>query len=160
MSNRLRVDDRFTIEMAPPTAERVGELAREGFRSVVNLRTPGEQNEVLSPSAEGDVARRHGLAYVSIPVSPQDMNETIADRFDQEVSRLPGPVVVHCASGKRAGLFTLMHVARTEGLSGDEAVAKAEATGYEFATPEAKAFFTRAVDAGKDAGKAAQGRSS
>ena len=151
MANRLRVDDRFTIETTPPTAERIGELAREGFRSVVNLRTPGEQNEVLSPSAEGEVARRHGLQYVSIPVSPQDMNESTADRFDREVAHLPGPVAVHCASGKRAGLFTLMHVARTEGLSGDEAVAKAEAMGYEFATPEAKAFFTRTVDAGTTA---------
>ena len=149
MSNQLRVDDRFTIEMAPPTAGRVEELAREGFRSIVNLRAPGEQNEVLSPSEEGEVARRQGLEYVSIPVSPQDINEVTADRFDREVSRLPGPVVVHCASGKRAGLFTLMHVARAEGLSGEEAVAKAEAKGYEFATPEAKAFFTRALGARK-----------
>ncbi len=48
MSNRLRVDDRFTIETAPPTAARVEELAREGFRSLVNLRAPGEKDEVLS----------------------------------------------------------------------------------------------------------------
>lgn len=98
MSNRLKVDDRFTIEMAPPTAGRVGVLAR-----------------------------RHGLEYVSIPVSPQGMNGSVADRFDREVSPLPRPVAVHCASGTRAGLFTLMPVARAEGLSGDEAVAKAEA---------------------------------
>lgn len=149
MSTRLKVDDRFTIEMAPPTAGRVEELAREGFRSVVNLRAPGEQNEVLSPSEEGEVARRHGLEYVSIPVTPQDMNEATADRFEREVSRLPGPVAIHCASGKRAGLFTFLHLARAEGLSGGEATAKAEAMGYQFGTPEAKAFFTRAVDTSK-----------
>lgn len=151
MSNRLRVDDRFTIEMAPPTAGRVEELAREGFRSVVNLRAPGEQGEILSPSEEGEIARRHGLEYVRIPVTPQDMNEATAERFKREVSRLPSPVAIHCASGKRAGLFTFLHVARTEGLSGEEAVAKAEAMGYQFASPDAKAFFTRAADAGRAA---------
>lgn len=149
MSNRLRVDDRFTIEMAAPTAERVEELAREGFRSVVNLRAPGEQNEVLSPTEEGRVARRHGLEYISIPVSPQDMNEATAELFEREVSRLPGPVAIHCASGKRAGLFTFLHLARTEGLSGEAAAAKAEAMGFQFASPDARAFFTRAVEAGK-----------
>ncbi|QCG99116.1 phosphatase (plasmid) [Azospirillum sp. TSA2s] len=151
MSHRLRVDDRFTIEMAPPTAGRVEELAREGYRSVVNLRAPGEQGEILSPSEEGEIARRHGLEYVSIPVSPQDMNEAMAERFEREVSRLPGPVAIHCASGKRAGLFTFLHVARTEGLSGEEAVAKAEAMGFQFANPDTKAFFTRAADAGRTA---------
>ncbi|WP_119680789.1 beta-lactamase hydrolase domain-containing protein [Indioceanicola profundi] len=146
MVDRLKVDERFSIEMGPPTAERVGEFAREGFRSVVNLRAPAEQNQLLSPSEEGEVARSHGLVYVNIPVSPEDMNEDTAHRFEQEVSRLPGPVVVHCASGKRAGLFTFMHVARSEGLSGDAAIAKAESVGFEFASPEAKAFFRRYVN--------------
>ena len=41
-----------------------------------------------------------------------------------------------------------MDVARAEGLSGDDAVANAEAMGFQFGTPEAKAFFTRYVDAG------------
>lgn len=146
MPDRLRVNDRFTIEMAPPTVGRLEELAREGFRSVVNLRAPGEQGEILSPSEEGEAARRHGLEYVSVPVSPQDMNEATAERFEREVSRLPSPVAIHCTSGKRAGLFTFLHVARTEGLSGEATAAKAEAMGFQFASPEAKAFFTRAVD--------------
>ena len=146
MSNRLRVDDRFTIEIAPPTANRLGELAREGFRSVVNLRAPGEKDEILSPAEEGEVARRHGLEYLSIPITPQDVSLSTAKHFEQEVSRLPGPIAVHCASGRRAGLFTFMHVARTKGLSGDDAVAEAESMGFQFATPETKAFFMHYVD--------------
>lgn len=149
MSKRMRVDDRFTIELASPSAERVAELAREGFRSIVNLRTPGEKDEILSPSAEGDLVRSHGLEYVSVPISPQEMNETSAERFEQAIANLPGPVAVHCASGKRAGLFTYMHVARIEGLSGDSAAAKAESMGFQFGTPELKALFTRYVDSGK-----------
>ncbi|HSK39168.1 MAG TPA: sulfur transferase domain-containing protein [Arenibaculum sp.] len=154
LPNRLRVDDRFIIEMAPPTAEHVGQLARDGFRSIVNLRAPGEKDEVLSPEDEGEIARRHGLEYLSIPVSPESMNEITAQRFDREVSRLPGPVAVHCASGRRAGLFTFMHVARIEELSGDEAVAKAEAMGFQFATPETKAFFRNYVERGGQEGDA------
>ena len=150
MTDRLKVDDRFTIEMTPPTADRVGELAREGFRSLVNLRAPGEKDEVLSPDKEGEIARSNGLAYLSIPVSPQDMmNEDNAERFDREVARLPGPVAVHCASGRRAGLLTFLHVARGKGQSGDEAAAKAEGMGFQFGTPETKANFIQSVDARK-----------
>ena len=149
MPDRIKVDDRFAIEITPPTAERVGELAREGFRSIANLRTPGEKNEVLSPAEEGEVACRHHLEYLSVPVSAENMNVATAERFDQEVARLPGPVAVHCGSGRRAGLFTLMHVARSEGLSGDEAVGKAESLGFQVGTPEVKTFFASYVDRGR-----------
>jgi hypothetical protein len=74
------------------------------------------------------------------------MSPPIAKRFEQEISRMPGPIVVHCASGRRAGLFTFMHVARSEGLSGDDAVAKAEGMGFQLGTPEIKVFFARYVD--------------
>jgi protein tyrosine phosphatase (PTP) superfamily phosphohydrolase (DUF442 family) len=121
----------------------------------VNLRAPGEKDEVLSPSKEGEVARTHGLAYLSIPVSPENMNDATAERFDREISRLPGPVVVHCATGRRAGLFTFMHIARIEGLSGDEAVAKAESMGFQFGTPEMKAFFRNYVERGRQEGDSA-----
>jgi uncharacterized protein (TIGR01244 family) len=149
MPDRIKVDDRFTIEVAPPSPERLAELAQEGFRSVVSLRTPGEANEILSPDREGELAQQHGLAFVNVPVSPQDMNFDAADRFNEEVPRLPGPVVVHCASGLRAGLFTFMHVARTQGWDGDEAVKRAEQLGFAFGTPEAKDFLKRYVDRGK-----------
>ena len=149
MPDRITVDDRFTIEVAPPSAERLAELAQEGFRSVVSLRTRGEANEILSPDREGEVARQHGLTFVNLPVSPQDISDAAADRFNEEVARLPGPVVVHCASGLRAGIFTFMHVARRQGWAGDEAVKKAEQLGFAFSTAEAKDFFKRYVDRGK-----------
>ena len=149
MPNRLGADDRFATEMAPPAAERLGELARDGFRSVVNLRAPGEADEILSPTGEGEPARRLGLAYLNIPVPPESGNEATARRFGQEVARLPGAVAVHCASGHSAGHSNFMHIARGEGLSGNAAVAKAESMGFQFGAPEAKAFFRRYADSGR-----------
>lgn len=146
MTERLKVSDRYTIEKTPPTAARIGHLSREGYRSLVNLRTHGEPNEILSPDEKGKAARSHGLEYLSFPVSPQDINHETADEFHELVSRLPGPVAIHCASGKRAGLFTYMHVGRREGMSGEDAVAHAETNGYEFASPAAMEFLRSAVD--------------
>ena len=149
MRDHVQVDDRFTIEMAPPSAERLAELAEKGFRSVVSVRTPGEAIEILSPDRAGEVARQHGLSFVNVPVWPQDMTDVEADRFNEEVARLPGPVVVHFASGLRGDLFTFMHFARTLGWPGDEAVKKAEELGFAFGTAEAKDFFKRYVERGK-----------
>ncbi|EKV28887.1 hypothetical protein C882_0650 [Caenispirillum salinarum AK4] len=146
MTERIKVTDRYTIEKTPPTEDRVGHLSREGYRSLVNLRTHGEQNEVLSPGEEGKVADAHGLAYLNIPVSPQDINHDTADRFHDEVSRLPGPVAIHCASGRRAGLFTFIHVGRQLDMDGHEAATHAESHGYEFASPGAREFLRSAVD--------------
>ncbi|MCY1036066.1 sulfur transferase domain-containing protein [Corallococcus sp. BB11-1] len=144
-AERIKVSERFTVEMSPPTRDRVEALAAEGFRSLVNLRTAEEEGQALSPDEEGEVARRHGLQYRHVPVSPSNLGAEVARKFDEEVAHLPAPTVVHCASGRRAGLFTLMHVARAEGLSGDDAIARAERLGFEL-NKQAKSLFRQHVD--------------
>ncbi|RKI64861.1 phosphatase [Corallococcus sp. AB049A] len=144
-AERIKVSERLTVEMSQPTRDRVEALATEGFRSLVNLRTAGEAGQTLSPDEEGEVARRHGLQYLHVPVVPSDLGAEVARRFDEEVARLPAPTLVHCASGRRAGLFTLMHVARAEGLSADDAIARGERLGFEL-SEQAKSLFRQYVD--------------
>lgn len=140
-SDRIRIDDRVVVGKVPPTAEVVQNLAREGFRAVVNLRTEAEEDQPLSPQQEGEAVRRAGMEYRHIPVSGSALDPSLVDRFRREVPQLPGAVFVHCASGRRAGSFAVMLAAAKQGLSGDEALAKARDLGFDWSgAPDLEAF--------------------
>lgn len=57
------------------------------------------------------------------------------------------PALVHCASGKRAGSFSVMPAAAEEGLSGDSALKKAKDLGFEWNNaPEFGAFVRQCLE--------------
>jgi uncharacterized protein (TIGR01244 family) len=146
-NDRIQINERVVVGKVPPTLQVVEGLTREGFRSVVNLREEAEENQALSPQQEGEAVRRAGMEYLHIPVSSGAMDPALVDRFRREVSRLPGPVFVHCASGRRAGTFSVMLAAAEEGLSGDAALARAKELGFDWSsTPELEAFIRRYLD--------------
>ena len=144
MADSIVVEPGFTIEKKPPTFERIATLAREGVRSVVNLRQAGETGE-LPPDEEGHVVRGQGMAYLHLPVDPDGIRLEDVERFDRQVATLPGPVVVHCASGRRASLLALAHVARKRGWTADEALLKAEALGLDIHDETNRTFVRGAV---------------
>jgi protein tyrosine phosphatase (PTP) superfamily phosphohydrolase (DUF442 family) len=53
------------------------------------------------------------MAYVHLPVPTNRLSGDLLARFHEEVSRLPKPVFVHCASGKRSGTFAVMHLPKS-----------------------------------------------
>lgn len=125
----------FTVARCPPTPADLGRLANEGFRSVVNLGIAGEEGEILSPAEERREAERLGLAYLHIPVPCGLMNEEVINRFRREVSALPEPVFVHCVSGRRSMICTLIHLCLEEGLAFDDVLARAKDMGVSLAPP-------------------------
>ncbi|HEY0793714.1 MAG TPA: protein tyrosine phosphatase family protein [Chthoniobacterales bacterium] len=104
MKDRMQLNERITVG-AQPTAEDIRRLKREGFASVVNLRTEGEEDQPLSPEAEGRAVESAGLAYLHLPVSAETMTPERVDQYRAQLPKLPGPVFVHCYKGKRAGAF-------------------------------------------------------
>lgn len=146
MKDSIKVNERFIVGRDQPTPEDLDELARRGFKSLVNLRTSGEEGQTMSPHEEGEKARKAGLTYAHIPVAGDQLGTEIVDRFRAEVAALPGPVLVHCASGKRSGAFTMMHVGIERGTPGDEVIEKALDMGFECDTPELKQFVRDYVD--------------
>ena len=113
---------------------------------MVNLRTAGEQNQPLSPEAEGEVAREAGLDYLHIPVASTDPRPDQVDRFREKLSELPGPALVHCASGKRSGAFAILQLADQEGLSAEDALARARTLGFDCKSTELEGFVKRYLD--------------
>ena len=90
-----------------PTPEHFEEAARLGYRTVVNLRGPGEKGSW----DEGAKAAELGLDYVEIPVVgaegiSEENARAVAAVLDDPQNL---PAMVHCGSGNRVGaLFALM----------------------------------------------------
>ncbi|MEJ8570690.1 protein tyrosine phosphatase family protein [Microbaculum marinum] len=145
MENAVRMNARFTVAKFAPSPDALKDAADEGFKSVVNMRTENEKQEV-TPGEEREHARAAGLTYLHHPVDGEKLSEDVVDRFREKVVDLPGPVLVHCASGKRSGWMVIMHLAAEQGLSGDEAVAKATSLGFEQDASGLERFVRRYLD--------------
>ncbi len=95
-----------------PSADEIRNLSQQGFRTVVNFRTEGEEEQPLSPQAEGEKVRSAGMEYLHLPVSMKAMGPELVDQFREKYPSLPKPVFAHCKSGKRAGAMVMMNMAR------------------------------------------------
>jgi uncharacterized protein (TIGR01244 family) len=86
------------------TPEAMAELARMGFRSVVNNRPDFEEGPGQPTNAAIEAAARGaGLAYAYLPVSPVFQSAEDIARFAQLLEELPRPLLAFCRSGTRSG---------------------------------------------------------
>lgn len=146
MKDRIKISDRVTSAIQP-SEEEIKKLPQQGFKSVINLRCAGEEEQPLSPKEEGDMVQKLGMKYLHISVSTKEgIKPELVDRFRKEIELLPAPVFVHCHTGKRAGAFTMMYLAVKEGLTGEEALQKAMSIGFACDVPQLKAFFINYID--------------
>ena len=100
--------------------EELAWAARNGYRTVINLRPPGEKDELAD---EAGLVDQLGMRYVTIPVAGADgVTEENAKRLADALSTADAlPAIVHCASGNRVGaLFALQ--AHAEGAAAEEAL--------------------------------------
>jgi uncharacterized protein (TIGR01244 family) len=75
-------------------------LARAGVSTVVNL-VPDDE---MPDRVEADEVRAAGLVYVHIPVrDANDLTPNAARRLQDVLLNSPVSVLVHCATGNRAG---------------------------------------------------------
>lgn len=146
MKDRIKISDKV-ISSSQPSEEEIKKLPEQGFKSVVNLRAAGEDEQPLSPKDEGDLVQKLGMKYLHIPVSMKEgIKPELVDQFRREIELLPAPVLVHCHTGKRAGAFTMMYSALKEELTGEEALQKAMSIGFSCDVPQLKAFFINYID--------------
>lgn len=137
MSDRMKINDQLTVG-SQPTADEIKSIAADGFKSVINFRTEGEDAQPLSPDAEREQVESAGMTYLHVPVSMTSMDHGKVDAFRKQLEILPTPVFAHCKTGKRAGAMTMMHVAVEQGMSGEQTLQKAEEMGFECDVPELK----------------------
>nr|WP_111299077.1 protein tyrosine phosphatase family protein [Paracoccus saliphilus] len=141
MKDTIQINDRFTVVGFAHEAEQIGEIAQEGFRSLINLQTDDEDKKLkMKPQEEGRKAEEVGLTYLHHPVDGEKLSDDVVDAFRRKATELTARVLVHCASGKRSGAFVMVHIGCEMGMSGDEVVEKAEEMGFKCNTPELEKF--------------------
>lgn len=145
MPDKMKINDQVTVG-PQPSEEEINQLSQEGYQTVVNFRTDGEDEQPLSPKAEGEKVESAGMKYLNIPVSMESMGPEQVDQFRSQFKDLPKPLYAHCKSGKRAGAMVMMHMAVEQGMSGDQTLQKAEEMGFECEKEELRTFVKNYVD--------------
>lgn len=79
------------------------EIARLGYRSVINNRPDGEGGpEQPLSSVLGAAAEAAGLAYAFVPISSAATDSEAIERVRALLGELPRPILAFCRSGARS----------------------------------------------------------
>jgi uncharacterized protein (TIGR01244 family) len=132
-----RIDEDCAIARQP-TPEQIQQLPQEGFKSVLNLRSSDELG------ALGDEQQRIealGLTYTNVPVPLDRLNSTLAEQVLSTIQTLPKPVLIYCASARRASAIALMEIARRQALTPEQTLELGLTMGFDYeAHPNLKLF--------------------
>jgi uncharacterized protein (TIGR01244 family) len=108
-----------------PTPEQLQEAAKAGYKTVLDLRAPGEDRGFDETKA----AEAAGLAYVNVPVTPDTLDQAVIDRFLAALEGAERPVLVHCGTANRVGGVYYAYLVLEKGLSEQEALERARDAG-------------------------------
>jgi uncharacterized protein (TIGR01244 family) len=101
-----------------PNAEQFAAAAESGYKSVIDLRSASEDRGMDEKAA----VEKLGMAYVNLPIEhAQGVTYANASALDELLSKLEGPVLIHCASGNRAGALLALR-AKMHGADNDAAL--------------------------------------
>lgn len=145
MDNVINIDSNLSVARFAPCSADLKKAAEQGFMSIVNFRTSEEKQEV-QPGEEQRLAERAGLTYLHHPVSVETLDDVTVDIFRHRLAKLPTPVLLHCASGKRAGAMALMARAVEDGLTVEEAIALGQKYGLDLSEEKIGAFVKSYAD--------------
>jgi len=119
-----------------PSVDDFAIAKKDGIKTVINLRTPGEMR-----FDEKGVLKGLGLEYHYLPFAAPD---TLKDEIFEKSLEVLGdkkkqPVLLHCASANRVGAIWLVHRVLTDKVPFDKAFKEAKEVGLRFPPYEAKA---------------------
>jgi uncharacterized protein (TIGR01244 family) len=92
----------------------------EGITAVICIRMPSElQNLGFDEVA---LAAELGMAYENLGFSYDSYSADLVDRFAKTLTRIEGPVLIHCGSSNRVGGLWANYLNRHRGIEIDEAI--------------------------------------
>ena len=101
---------------------------------VVNLRNPGEPDQPMSPTEEGEKVRALGMEYLHYGVGSAPLTEqgvTAVSDFVDRHAQGAQKVLVHCRRGPRVAALLLLQQARANKWTAAETIAKGKAMGLD-----------------------------
>ncbi len=102
-----------------PSAEAIGLLKIQGYRTIVSARAAGELD--WDEAAE---AAKNGLTFISIPVpSPvTEITDEQVARLAEAMQKSKRPILLHCGSGNRIAGLWAVYLAEHEGVPVERAL--------------------------------------
>ncbi len=111
-------------------AEDFPEIARLGFKTVVNNRPDGEEHGQLPDREAAGHALRTDLAYHYIPSGKLALfSDPVVDAAEAVIAT-SGPVLAYCKSGTRSAIIWAAASARTQAV--DEVLLQLANAGFDF----------------------------
>lgn len=138
MADSKKISDDFS-SAGQVTPEDLQQAAAEGFKSVLNLRSPSEPGFLAD---EGEKALSAGLEYANVPLVASEANQNLTEEAIQQIENLPKPILIHCAGGGRASGIALIAIAIQEGLTYEQIVQKAAELNINLEQPHLKQFLS------------------
>ncbi|MDZ8189627.1 MAG: sulfur transferase domain-containing protein [Nostoc sp. ChiSLP02] len=128
MIDAIQINENLTTtgQIIPKQLE---QARQEGFKSVLNLRSP---DELGFSKDEQQIAEALGLHYRNVPLKLEALNEELITKILTTLEQIPKPAVVHCAAGMRSTGIALLSVAIQEGLTPEQTLSKARNVGFGF----------------------------
>jgi protein tyrosine phosphatase (PTP) superfamily phosphohydrolase (DUF442 family) len=118
-----KINDELAIA-GPTTLKQLQQIAEEGYKSVLNLRS---LNQFLNH--EQQQVERLGLHYFNLPIDTQVMNPEITAKVLNQIKQSPKPMLVCCNNATLAAAMVLMHIAISQGQPLQQAFQRAEDLG-------------------------------
>jgi uncharacterized protein (TIGR01244 family) len=85
------------------TPDDVSEIARQGYKSIINNRPDGEAGPQQPLNAEIEIAAKAlGLNYAYLPVVSGQITLEQAQEMSRLLETMPGPILAFCRSGARS----------------------------------------------------------
>jgi protein tyrosine phosphatase (PTP) superfamily phosphohydrolase (DUF442 family) len=109
-----------------PYPEGVNWLKAHAYRTVLHVRTPGEDDSAARLRFE-----QAGLRYVRLDVSPQTLSKDVVDQFSRIVTDPANlPLFVYDRDGSLAGGLWYLHFRLADQVSDEKARADAAQLGF------------------------------
>lgn len=108
------------------TSDQLQQITQQGYKSVVNLRSPDEEGFLSNEQQEIEAL---GLYYINVPIKVEGINDRVAAQVLQKIDELSKPTLVHCNNSMRSAAIALMHIATHQGVSLGQAFTQAEQLG-------------------------------
>jgi uncharacterized protein (TIGR01244 family) len=120
-----KIDDELSIA-GQITIQQLPQISRDGFKSILNLRSPDELSFLTNEQA---YCKSLGLVYVNIPVLATTIEQAVNVELTEKLQAMPKPILVHCDTGERSAAVAFVHIAIRQGMSISEALRQAKQIG-------------------------------
>lgn len=111
--------------------EDIAEIARLGYRTLINNRPDGEEPGQLTADEARKKAEAAGIAYHYLPFTAATLTEADIAAFGTLLQDAEGPVLAHCRSGTRCFLVWAATKLRAGAGSADGLIAQGAELGFE-----------------------------